>query len=549
MDEVTKKWGNLSLTEREVTEHDLQDTPRVEGAAIVAKFFTKRRVNLGAVANTLKSAWRTDLSFEFRDLGENKAIVLFEDETDMIRVLTNGPWSFDKYLLAVHKLGEEEQIQDISFDMVSFWVQLHDIPARRMTKETGERIGRTLGEIEEVDIPETANLLGKYIRVRVKVDTTQPLCRGRLVKFGGPTPVWVSCKYERLPIFCYWCGKLNHDEKDCGIWLRSRGTVQAHDQQYGAWLRAKPENLQRPQRVQVDNSNNREKGKASSSGIKPMEISTTKEADRNRNDKETSGRMEVEITVETDEAKRRQHETSTIPQYPETSMSVGMGDKGDMTLAGNDEKLGRNVIGTADILGLLTKTEDTKRARECVEVKGSKVDVVAPVSSDPKGAGLNPGEENKVGSTMGLDTHVTAEKEGLTIGPLKAASTNWPDQGKQKEPENNITQKAPRQNRKHMQAGVSCADGLESKENEGFSSKITKGTWKRINREASTTVAMEGRSMEEGPKRKSLPTHGEADQNKMQDKRAKLDTEEVLGKVFKKLLGSAEVARQPRRGQ
>ena len=54
MDEVTKKWGNLSLTEREVTEHDLQDTPRVEGAAIVAKFFTKRRVNLGAVANTLK---------------------------------------------------------------------------------------------------------------------------------------------------------------------------------------------------------------------------------------------------------------------------------------------------------------------------------------------------------------------------------------------------------------------------------------------------------------------------------------------------------------
>ena len=38
----------------------------------------------------------------------------------MIRVLTNGPWSFDKYLLAVQKLGEEEQIQDISFDMVSF---------------------------------------------------------------------------------------------------------------------------------------------------------------------------------------------------------------------------------------------------------------------------------------------------------------------------------------------------------------------------------------------------------------------------------------------
>lgn len=221
MDEVTKKWGNLSLIEREEVEHDLQDTGLVEGVAIVAKFFMNRRVNLEAVATTLKSAWRMDFNFEVRDLGENKAIFLFEDETDMVHILTNGPWSFDKYLVAIHKLGEEEQIQNICFDKVSFWVQLHDIPTRRMTRETDEKIGRMLGEIEEVDIPATANLLGKFIRVRVKMDITKPLCQGRLIKFGGPTPVWVSFQYERLPIFCYWCGKLNHDEKDCGIWLRS----------------------------------------------------------------------------------------------------------------------------------------------------------------------------------------------------------------------------------------------------------------------------------------------------------------------------------------
>ena len=38
------------------------------------------------------SAWKTQLSFEVRDLGENKAIFLFEDETDMVWVLDNGPW-------------------------------------------------------------------------------------------------------------------------------------------------------------------------------------------------------------------------------------------------------------------------------------------------------------------------------------------------------------------------------------------------------------------------------------------------------------------------
>ena len=45
-----------------------------------------------------------------------------------------------------------------------------------MTKEVGVQIGNTLGEVEEVDIPTRGNILGKCIRVRVKIDITQPLC-------------------------------------------------------------------------------------------------------------------------------------------------------------------------------------------------------------------------------------------------------------------------------------------------------------------------------------------------------------------------------------
>lgn len=58
-----------------------------------------------------------------------------------------------------------------------------------MTREVGEQIGRTVGEVEEVDVSATDNLLGKYIRVRVRIDITQALCRGRMINFGGPTQV------------------------------------------------------------------------------------------------------------------------------------------------------------------------------------------------------------------------------------------------------------------------------------------------------------------------------------------------------------------------
>ena len=231
-------------------------------------------------------------------------------------------------------------------------------------------------------------------------------------------------------------------------------------------------------------------------------------------------------------------------------MLVGNGDMFEKTLTEIDEELGKNVTAVADILGSLIKTEDTKSVGESFEFKGGKDDVVkARASGDQKGMDPNPAEETRMGSTMGLGTYAKVEKESFNIGPLKATNVKKPVQAKKQVLKNNTTPKIPRQNKRHNNSGVSSGDGLEGKENEGFSSKSTKGTWKRINREATTTMAMEGGSMEEGPKRKLLLPLGETDPNRVQDKRAKLDTEVALGKFFKKLLGSAEVATQPRWGQ
>ena len=36
---------------------------------------------------------------------------------------------------------------------------------------------------------------------------------------------WVAFKYEKLPNFCYWCGLVSHDDKDCECWLSSKGTL------------------------------------------------------------------------------------------------------------------------------------------------------------------------------------------------------------------------------------------------------------------------------------------------------------------------------------
>ena len=50
----------------------------------------------------------------------------------------------------------------------------------------------------------------------------------------------VHFKYERLPNFCYRCGLLEHDLKECPENVGMDKVEGRDDLQYGAWLRGEP---------------------------------------------------------------------------------------------------------------------------------------------------------------------------------------------------------------------------------------------------------------------------------------------------------------------
>ena len=194
MDDITGKWANLSLNSKEshtvdlVTPDTNNTNNNTNNRVLVAKFFTKRRPNMDAITQTLRSMWRSGGNFEIRELGANIVLILFDDETDVNRILLQGPWTFDKYLIGLFKLGEEASVEDARFDKASFWVQIHGLQLRCMRKENVEAIGKTLGIVEDIDVSATGDCKGKCIRVPINIDITQPLCRGRMVNIGGPQP-------------------------------------------------------------------------------------------------------------------------------------------------------------------------------------------------------------------------------------------------------------------------------------------------------------------------------------------------------------------------
>lgn len=91
---------------------------------------------------------------------------------------------YDKYLLNVHpwELG----LKGVSplFDICNMWIQIWNIPLQRCQRMWGCKIGNTLGGICDVVIPENGSKDGWYMRLKVMMNTTKQLPRGKLIKLG-----------------------------------------------------------------------------------------------------------------------------------------------------------------------------------------------------------------------------------------------------------------------------------------------------------------------------------------------------------------------------
>lgn len=99
------------------------------------------------------------------------------------------------------------------FSYCTLWVQLHDMLFLYMTTEVGKLLGEMIGRVEEVDLMDGRIVGSRFLWVRIQVVLTQPLVpkvyHTRIKEGIKATDV----KYERLPMFCYYCGHIGHDLK------------------------------------------------------------------------------------------------------------------------------------------------------------------------------------------------------------------------------------------------------------------------------------------------------------------------------------------------
>lgn len=287
IEELVNEWKSFNLMEKEKGNHimlDGEDMKEIKDHldhCIVGKLLSNRIIAPFAIKNALRGAWKTRKNFSVESIGKNIFNFKFECQGDRDWVMSNGPWTFDKSMIVLEFPKANQRSMEMDFKKAEFWIRLLNLPMGYRNKKVARKIGDSIGEFLEGGEEEEDISWGQSIRIRVRLDITKPLLRGFMLKGQDiGEECWVTIRYERLPEFCFLCGKIGHVAKECegkkGMEERNMDKLE-----FGNWLRfqsfsrfsKKPEspkdtsNTQDPQRDKTEEGL-KEKGRGTEYDIK-----------------------------------------------------------------------------------------------------------------------------------------------------------------------------------------------------------------------------------------------------------------------------------------
>ncbi|KAL2939378.1 ATP synthase epsilon chain [Bienertia sinuspersici] len=212
-----------------------EEQARVE-LGLVGKLWTNRNINVNAFISTIKNVWQTKNGVDISNIGKNLFVFQFYHWRDKARVLDGQPWHFDRNALLLGEIKEDEKPSSIQLHSLPIWCRVYNLPFKgRLNINNATQLGNKIGAFIAVD--QSGSLgIDKSIRIRVLLDVRRPLTQKVKIKMKGGKEEFFDVKYERLPMFSYWCGKIGQASRECD----DNKEEDFAEYTYESWLKASP---------------------------------------------------------------------------------------------------------------------------------------------------------------------------------------------------------------------------------------------------------------------------------------------------------------------
>lgn len=213
---MTRQVGHVDSDDDTISVDEEFET-KIEDAqkhSLLGQVVVFRPYRTQSVTEGLLKAWHAKHEVEVIPMAEDKFLFHFTHIMDLQNVLLDGPWSVNGNLLLLQQWSGR---LDVALQYFDIWIQIHDLPFDLRQPEFIIKLSSKLGDV--LQVIETYHYIKGvkhvFYRCRITLDVGKPLKQCLYVKRRGGFKTSVPLLYERVPLFCAYCGMIDHDVKQC----------------------------------------------------------------------------------------------------------------------------------------------------------------------------------------------------------------------------------------------------------------------------------------------------------------------------------------------